>query len=459
MPHPRNAYAPGDHPPDLVGQVDRRIRSRLDGRHLPDPAELFQPLVAALRAAVAGPPPAHPNALADDQEVFQQAVRYFLANELARTQDVFVLHSKLPGCALAAVDPHDPLYGTRGMAQIAPVVYGPVDALLGPLVDAWYTAPLVLRPEDAVVALFKRFDTLAAFTAQGNQDALGLAYLADHPQSPAFRPVLTQQAGEALADALRKLDAVGTALEGAAKVPLQPGVRARWSTEPLVDTAESDLDTEKSSLVVEKAVPETVRSIRTALHAVSNLCGPAVHQYLPLPRFTVHKALGRDSNIRAYNDAGDVTITIGQHDRPDVVAHEVGHVVENVLPVGCWLDIVRLLHARHAAAGGGTLLALYPKDPDPEVAAECAYRAVMPAYPARSSTTGSYAAKTYGGFCPTEVLSTTLQLLVSPQGAKTLLTSDPQVLAVVLRWLLGEQALRNVVSGQLLAMAVPTALP
>jgi hypothetical protein len=141
-----------------------------------------------------------------------------------------------------------------------------------------------------------------------------------------------------------------------------------------------------------------------------------------------------------------------------VVAHEVGHVIENVLPLGCWLDLMRLLHARHAAAGGGNLLPLYPGHSDPEVARECGYRAVMPAYPAGSANAGSYSARVYGGSSPTEVLSTTLELLMTPKGTKKLLDTDPQLLAVVLRWLLGPDLFPALVSGQVLANTFPTPL-
>jgi hypothetical protein len=66
MPHPKAQYLPGDTPPTLAGQVDRRIRPGLDGSHLPNPGDLVDPLVTALRTEVPATLPAHPAALAND---------------------------------------------------------------------------------------------------------------------------------------------------------------------------------------------------------------------------------------------------------------------------------------------------------------------------------------------------------------------------------------------------------
>ncbi|WP_374935474.1 hypothetical protein [Streptomyces sp. SM13] len=80
----------------------------------------------------------------------------------------------------------------------------------------------------------------------------------------------------------------------------------------------------------------------------------------------------------------------------------------------------------------------------------------MPAYPARSDGRGSYAARVYGGDSPTEVMSTPLEMLVVPKSAKTLLFDDPQVLAIVLRWLTGPGGVAG--NAQLLTVALPTTM-
>ncbi|MFJ4096700.1 hypothetical protein ACIPYS_34480 [Kitasatospora sp. NPDC089913] len=461
MPHPKDQYLPGDNPPDLVGQVDKRIRSCLDGSRLPDPADLFNPLVAALNAAVPAALPANPHALANDTQVFQETVRFFLAHELASTHDLMILHSKLAGCAVSVVDQHDPLYGNHTPVQLQLLLEGQLDGIAQQVVDGWYNAGhglLRRRPSADIVALFHRFGTLARFADPMNQDALGTAYLAAHPVAPGFKPVLTEQVRGSLEQTLRKLPAVVAALKGASTVPLRGGVDPRWATAPLVEADHSEHDTVRTGLLVDKALPKSVETIKKALTALSNVISPGVQGQLPLPRFTVVKTSGTDLNVRAFTGAGGINITIGETDTLDVVAHEVGHVIENVLPIGCWLDLVRLLHARHTAAGGGTLLPIYPGHADPEVAKECAYRAVMPVSPPRSTTSGSYAAKVYGAESATELLSTTLELLVTAKGTETLLTKDPQLLAVVLRWLLGTVGVQAAGNTLMLSWVLPSPL-
>lgn len=456
MPHPKAEYLPGDNPPDLTGQVDRRIRSALDGSHLPVAQDLAALLVAALRAEVPAHPPAHPAALADDTQVFQEGARSLLGSPGQLNVGVQLLGSNLQAHTMVAIDPHDPIYGTYTALQVQGLLEPFLNRLARQVVDAWYTqSALRIRPSADVLGLFYRFDTMASLDNTNDQATLGAAYLAAYPQSAGFQAVLVPKTKQALAESLGRIPAVKTALEGAGSVPLRGGVAARWSTDPLVEPAPSDLDSEETSLVTEKALPSTVKNVKAALHALSNIIAPGVHQQLPTPRFTVVKTAGTDLNVRASTEAGGITITIGETDGPDVVAHEVGHVLENTLPLGCWLDLVRLLHGRHAAAGGGTLLPLHPRSQDTKLAKECSYRAEMPAYPAGATDRGSYAARVYGGDSPTEVMSTALEMLVTPSGTKTLLTQDPQVLAIVLRWLLGRDGVDRG-SGQLLAWALPS---
>jgi hypothetical protein len=458
MPHPKAQYLPGDTPPDLPGQVDKRIRSCLDGSHLPNPHDLVGMLVTALRAEVPVALPANPAALTNDTEVFQETARSLLGTPGALNADLGLFPANLQAHAMAAISQQDPIYGAYTPAQAVTLLQPFLDRIAQQLVVDWYQqSALRVRPSGDIVTLFHRFATLAALGATGPQDVIGAAYLAAHPQSPTFRPVLPQQFKEALTEGLGRPESVRTALQGASTVAMRNAVDARWSTNPLVEAAASELDDEKTSLVTEKALPETVKNIKAALHALTNIVDPGAHAGMPRPRFTVVKAAGRDQNIRASTEAGGVNVTIGQFDGPDVVAHEVGHVLENVLPLGCWLDLMRLLKGRHAVAGGGdTLLPLHPGTTDTKLAKECAYRSVMPAYPARGDDRGSYAARVYGGDSPTEVMSTALEMLVVPKNAKSLLFDDPQVLAIVLRWLTGPGGVAG--NAQLLTMALPTAM-
>ncbi len=457
MPHPRALYLPGDNPPDLTGMTDRRIRSCLDGSILPDPAELAVLLVAALPGQVPPAAPANPAALSSHREVYEEGIRHILTGPVNAAVGLQLLYSNIQAHTLAAVSPQDPTYGNFALPQITAVLKPFLDGLATQVVNAWYNqSGLRVRPHADVLSLLYDFETMTTLAIPNDQAGLGTAYLTAHPQSAAFQPVLSQSTRSMLTDYLGGLAAVRTALKGAATVPLRGGVNARWSTDPVVEPAPSDHDGEETSLVTEKALPGTVKNIKTGLHGLSNVIAPGVHDQLPTPRFTVVKSAGQDRNIRAYTEAGGVNITIGEPDGPDVVAHEVGHVLENSLPLGCWLDLIRLLHGRHTHAGGGTLVPLHPGSRDDKLSKECAYRAVMPAYPAGGNDRGSYAARVYGGDSPTEVMSTALELLSTAGGAKTLLNQDPQVLAIVLRWLLGANAF-DPGKGQLFAMVLPTA--
>ncbi|MXG30482.1 hypothetical protein [Streptomyces sp. YIM 132580] len=111
MPHPKAQYLPGDTPPDLPGQVDKRIRSRLDGSHLPDPHDLVGMLVTALRAEVPVALPANPAALANDTEVFQETARSLLGTPGALKADLGMFPANLQAHAMAAISQQDPIYG------------------------------------------------------------------------------------------------------------------------------------------------------------------------------------------------------------------------------------------------------------------------------------------------------------------------------------------------------------
>lgn len=427
----------------------------MDGSVLPDVADLVAPLVAAVIAQAApGPAPA-PAALANDGEVLGQALRQFQGLAAAVTS-METLDATLTNSVLAAVDPNDPVYGNN-LLGIQGIVRAGADAALPAVVDAWYSRRN--RPPDDIVGVFSSIQTLVAYERQDDYEALGRRYLALHQPSAAFKAVLSAGEKASLAAALSEVGAVQRALKGASLVPLAGGIRPDWSTGPSVETEPSELDTEKTALVVTKSIGPTITNIRTALHAIANMTAPGVLDRLPRPRFFVTKTSAADDNIRASTDGGSVNINIGQDDPVTTISHEIGHVFENFLPLGCWLDLMRLLQARHTAAGGGNLIAIYPGDSDPEVANEAAFRAQMPAFALFRPRSASYPAKVYPGNCATEVLATTVQMLVEPDAARTLLGNDPQVAAIVLRWLLGPASIQTGGASYLLSLALPSPLP
>jgi hypothetical protein len=154
--------------------------------------------------------------------------------------------------------------------------------------------------------------------------------------------------------------------------------------------------------VAKKAVPAAAAAITKALTAVVNITSPAVLERMPRPRFQVKKTAGRDDNIRASAEHGWIVINVDDKVDMTTVAHEIGHVFENFLPLGCWLDLMRLLQARHTAGsmgGPSTLVAIYPGHKDPNVANEAAFRADMPAYAALWPNSSRYPAKVYPQTC------------------------------------------------------------
>ena len=425
MPTVPQSFVPGDQPAALADQTDARIRQvevSNSGGALPSETDLL----AALRVALTPLKATKPATPTSDDEFFAQGLlaSQQMVAEVTRLGELPLV--VMSGAMKAAVD--SPAYAALTLDQVQANLETRLGPLLRQVVDAWYGTHN--RPAQDVV------DVVADWASYEGADGLGVRYLARHPQQPEFTGNLSPAEVKQLATFLKKLAQVATALKSATEASWQPGIKAGWSTAPVIEVAVGG-DTEEDFLIPEKAIGAQLRkNIEQALRAIGTVAHQAATSLPVAPKFLVTKQEARDTNLRASNEGGTVNITIGTQSSAATVAHEIGHVLENFLPLGCWLDLTRLLHARHA---GGPLVAIYPGHKDPEVRKEVAYNATMPAYGHLNKSSALYPARAYGGTCPTELMSTTLELLTDSSGTNALLSHDPQVAAIVLRWTLGTQ--------------------
>jgi hypothetical protein len=458
MPRVKNVYEPNEAPPGLAEQTDARIRERMriEGAVPPDPRAVFAPLMTALGAQAAPAPAAQPAALVNDTELFQQTLRHFFNVGVANINDLQTMNAMLANAALTIVAPADPLYGALSPVELEARFRSAARPVVQGVLDTWYGR--ISRPSDEIVSLYADLGVLMSTETPTDFNSLGTAYLAARPRPATYKTTLSDQEKQELKAALLNIDAVTRAYKGAGSFDPSGEVPSHWYTNPEIEPEPADSDDVKTSLIATKAVPAAAERIRKALRAIVNVTSPEVLRSMPIPRFFVTKKKGRDSNIRANAERGSAIINIGEEETVETIAHETGHVFENFLPLGCWLDLMRLLQTRHAAAGGGALIAIYPGHKDPAVAREAAFRAAMPAYPAMFPGQDHYPAKVYGASCPTEVFSTTLELLVTSKGTGCLLDRDPQCAAIVLRWLLGGAAIVGAGRSLYVNMALPSQL-
>src|SRR5262249_52280262 len=119
------------------------------------------------------------------------------------------------------------------------------------------------------------------------------------------------------------------------------------------DEGEEGIDETGSKLLTGKDRPKTAKRISESFAMIASIVQLEVLRQIPMPIFLVAKSKSaKDVNVRAGTDNQGARITVDQNDDLSVHVHEFGHVVENYGPLGMWLDIQRLLHAR---ATGNTL--------------------------------------------------------------------------------------------------------
>lgn len=143
---------------------------------------------------------------------------------------------------------------------------------------------------------------------------------------------------------------------------------------------------------------------------------PELLSEIPKPNINVHAT--SSWFFRANAGGGDVHLAYDE--ATNVVAHEVGHILEEYLPMKRWHDIHLMLGARHKAAGGGETAVIGDQGNKKEGRYAGAY------------VTGDYTSTAYKGD-NAEVVSMAMQFLTKPKDALKLIEGDPQHAAIVLR--------------------------
>jgi hypothetical protein len=151
---------------------------------------------------------------------------------------------------------------------------------------------------------------------------------------------------------------------------------------------------------------------------IRQMVDPAVLANVPPPPVFAfpHKA----TDYRAFCDSTGVHVA--HHDRVDIFVHEMGHWIEDRLPVEKWFNIQAMLYKRHALAKGGKKsVGGLGSSGD----------AGMGRF-AGIYGTGNYTSKIYEESGATEVVSKTLEELATRESAIRLIWADPVLVATVL---------------------------
>jgi hypothetical protein len=171
-----------------------------------------------------------------------------------------------------------------------------------------------------------------------------------------------------------------------------------------------------------KKLREADRFIRLAVEA-------DVLKAIPRPTIVIHlrnsQTPARLWGFRAFQSGGEVHIA--QDTSVPTIAHEVGHYIENNLPMDKWAEIHLLLQGRKSTSQKAGYI--YPWTLDEQ------------RFPGSYPATGLYTSKYYSGIGgeetsgSTEIMSMSLEYLSDPDRFRTLIEQDPQQAALILRLL------------------------
>jgi hypothetical protein len=163
-------------------------------------------------------------------------------------------------------------------------------------------------------------------------------------------------------------------------------------------------------------LPAIQDKIEKADRFYRGLMEPDVLNKIKRPRFVYHhvQAIDTGGTYGAFQNGG--VVHFGDGVFPEIMIHEVGHYVENNLPVGRKLDIQTLLRARHHVQGGGNVL--------PNNGQGSRFGGDYPA-------SGPYTSRAYSD--GSEVTSMTLERVAQAGQVDNLIDQDPQLVAVVVR--------------------------
>jgi hypothetical protein len=163
-----------------------------------------------------------------------------------------------------------------------------------------------------------------------------------------------------------------------------------------------------------KKVAEADRFVRL-------LVEPGILATMPRPTIAVHLRNSSGPSLpwgfRAFQSNG--VINVAQNEETSIIVHEVGHYIENNLPMERWHEIQMLLHARGGGAQNASYL-FYPRNLEEQ------------RFPGEYPATGQYTSKYYASGS-TEVTSLSVEYLADPARFQRLIEADPQQAALVLR--------------------------
>jgi hypothetical protein len=171
-----------------------------------------------------------------------------------------------------------------------------------------------------------------------------------------------------------------------------------------------------------KTFRRKVQSVDAMMKAI---IAPEILRRIPKPALYVHSSAAQTFSapwgFRAWASGGK-ELHVAYNEAASVIAHEVGHVVEEYLPMEVWHDVHLLLGARHTAAGGGGAFA--GATPIITSFTEGRYGG--------DYVTGKYTSTAYKGG-NAEVISMAMEFFSSPAKALELIDGDPLHAAIVLR--------------------------
>ncbi len=233
------------------------------------------------------------------------------------------------------------------------------------------------------------------------------------------------------ATALKQMDAVKALLEPDTAPPVNQEVGWRGGGN-LGDKIDWVKDVRKAKIIGPLATHlDNKRAKNTKIFGVlaqvdtlmRRVVEPEMLGRVPVPTFHIStrgaQTFTNPWGLRASAARGEVNVAYNE-DMP-TIAHEVGHIIEEYLPMDDWADIHMLLSERHKAAGGGTRAS---KGENIFTRGEGRYKGkyVTSKYTSRGYTKDN-----------AEVLSMWMQFMAKPGDAIKLIDGDPQHAALILR--------------------------
>ncbi|MGH9057444.1 MAG: hypothetical protein ACRDYY_16540 [Acidimicrobiales bacterium] len=257
------------------------------------------------------------------------------------------------------------------------------------------------------------------------------AFVEEHSTTKLAHASVPDSDRPGFAAALKKLPTVATLLQPSGAKGVQPtggGIqKGGWKDggDLLGKVKEvNDLVGVKKHLASKRFKSKSLRAkIVQAESAVKTVVDPQLLAQVRRPEINVHATAAMSFTApwgyRANANTG--YINIAYNEDMDVISHELGHAVENYLPMAAFYDVHLLLAERHRAAGGGE-----------EAVSSASVFTPKEGRFAGKYVTGKYTSTVYRDQS-NEVISQAMQFFSTPENARKLVEKDPQHAAIVLR--------------------------